>query len=232
MAYFIMEQPIFQEANVVHSTPGKARFRMVMQTMDEINQNKRLYPKPTLTEAMNDCKSRIKSRAFLGEMDHPIPTGSRFDEVRQTTVLLKDASHVLVDYDVQGNRIIGELETLSQGNGSKLLGLIRDKVGLGLSMRGMAELENRKDGINVVKKPLMVITYDSVSMPSHKEAVIDYGNVKMESFIYEMNFQSMDNIITESNCGIVCTPDGRCYLPEYFDKLVETKTFEFFKMWV
>jgi len=223
MPHFIIETPIIQEAQVKKQEPGKAIFRMTMQTVDEVNQNKRMYPRDALSEAMEDCKARMKRRAFLGELDHPLPQGTSFDEVRQTTVLLKEVSHLLRDYEIKGNHIVGELETTSTSNGAKLLGLLRDKCGIGLSMRGMAELAQREDGINVVKKPLMVITYDSVSIPSHAAATVNFNDMRFESL----------NVLTENTrAGTICTPDGRCFLANYFDKLVETRVIEFFQVWV
>jgi len=201
MPHFIIETPIIQEAQVKKQEPGKAIFRMTMQTVDEVNQNKRMYPRDALSEAMEDCKARI----------------------RQTTVLLKEVSHLLRDYEIKGNHIVGELETTSTSNGAKLLGLLRDKCGIGLSMRGMAELAQREDGINVVKKPLMVITYDSVSIPSHAAATVNFNDMRFESL----------NVLTENTrAGTICTPDGRCFLANYFDKLVETRVIEFFQVWV
>ena len=59
MPHFIAESAIFQEAEVVSSKPGKAIFRMVMQTSDEVNQNRRMYPHSVLDEGMKACKPRI-----------------------------------------------------------------------------------------------------------------------------------------------------------------------------
>jgi len=223
MPHFIIESAIYQEAEIKKQEPGKAIFRMTMQTVDEVNQNKRLYPRDALSEAMDECKPRMTRRAFLGELDHPLPQGNQFDEVRQTTVMLKEVSHLLRDYEIVGNRVIGELETTSTSNGAKLLGLLKDRCGVGLSMRGMAELTQREDGVNVVSKPLMVITYDSVSIPSHADATVDFSNLKFESL----------SVLTENaGSGTICTPDGRCFLGNYFDKLVETRVVEFFHKWV
>lgn len=219
---FIMESAIFQEAKIISSKdPSKARFKMIMQTADEVNQNKRMYPKSVLNKAMENCRERMSRRAMLGELDHPFPIGNdTFDGVRQTTVSLKEVSHMIVDYDWRGNHLIGELETTNTPHGKILLGLLRDKSGVGLSMRGMAELE-RGPQYNVVKDPLLIITFDSVSLPSHKAAIVDFNKMKFESV----------NVLTES-CGLICTPDGKCFLPEYFDKLVENKIITFFDRWV
>jgi len=221
MSSFIIESAIYQEAEVVHSTPNKATFRMVMQTVDEANQNRRMYPKAVMEDGLSNVKARMERKAFMGELDHPTPQGNhQFDAVRQSTVLLKEVSHYIKDYEIRGNQLRGEIETASTANGRTLLGLLRDKSGIGLSMRGMAELDRRED-INVVKSPLMIIGYDMVSMPSHAAAVVDFN---------QMNFESL-NLLTESN-NMICTSDGTCYLPDFFDKLVETKAIQFFKRWV
>jgi hypothetical protein len=219
MSSFIIESPIFQEAQIIKNDPGKAIFRCAIQTVDEVNQNHRLYPKSVISEGIEACRSRMLRRAFLGELDHPIPTGEeKCDVIRQTTVLLANVSHIIRDYEFRGNHLVSEIETSSTPNGKILLGLLRDKSGVGFSMRGLAELE-RGNEYNTVKGPLTIVSYDSVSFPSHESAVVDFNEMKFES-----------GVLTEQS-GLVCL-NGRCYLPNYFDKLVETKLIEFFDKWV
>jgi len=222
MSHLIIESAIYQEANIVKSNPTKAIYRMVLQTVDEVNQNRRLYPKKVLSEGMINNKDRIENRQFLGEFDHPFPSGNNdIDAVRQSTVSLKEISHLIRSYEFQGNKLIGELETTGPYGGD-LLTLLKDHIGVGVSMRGMAELEKQQE-MNIVKSPLMVITFDTVSMPSHKSATVNFN---------EMRFESM-SLLTESSCGTtICTPDGKCYLANYFDKLIETKIIQFASKWV
>ncbi len=220
MSSLIIEQSILSEAKIIKETPSRAIFRCPVQTFDEINQNGRMYPRPVLGEGMEGCEERMKRRAFYSELDHPFPTGNQqIDGIRQTTVSLKEVSHILRSYDWKGNMLIGEMETTSTPGGQILFGLLQDKTGVGFSMRGLAELERLKDH-NVVKSPLTVISFDAVSMPSHKSAVVDFSEMKFES---EMLF--------ESQSGLICAGE-RCFLPDYFDKLVETKVIEFFERWV
>jgi len=223
MTNFITEGVIFQEAQILKTDATKAIFRMVMQTADEVNQNKRKYPMSVLSEGMKNCEERIRNRRMEGELDHPIISGNAsHDGVRQTTVLLKEASHLIRDYEWDGNKLIGELETLCTPNGKTLFALLKDRVGLGLSMRGMAELEHQRD-IKIVKGPLYIITFDAVSTPSHKSATVNFS---------ELRFESM-NLITEScKSGVICTPDGKCYLPDYFQYLVENKIISFLDRWI
>jgi hypothetical protein len=216
----IIEQSIYSEAQVIKSTPSKAIFRCPIQTVDEVNQNHRLYPSGVLKEGMGQCGSRMKRRAFYSELDHPLPTGNdQVDGIRQTTVSLEKVSHIIRDYDFKGNQLVGEMETTSTPNGGILFGLLRDQTGVGFSMRGLAELERLQDH-NVVKSPLTIIAFDAVSMPSHRAAVVDFNEMKFE--------QSM---LFENQSGLVCV-GGRCFIPDYFDKLIETKIINFFDRWV
>jgi hypothetical protein len=220
MGSLIIESSLFSEAKIVKETPSKAIFRCPIQTVDEVNQNHRLYPSGVLKEGMGSCDGRMRRRAFYSELDHPLPTGNdQVDGIRQTTVSLEKVSHIIRDYDFKGNQLIGEMETTSTPNGGILLGLLKDKTGVGFSMRGLAELERKQD-YNEVRGPLTVIAFDAVSMPSHKAAVVDFNEMKFES-----------HMLFESPTGMVCL-NGRCFMPNYFDKLIENKMVSFFKRWV
>jgi len=219
MNSFIMEGAILQEAKIIKQEASKAIFRSIIQTCDEVNQNNRLYPRDVLQEGMVQCESRMNRRAFLSELDHPFPQGNdAFDAIRQTTVSLKEVSHIIRAYEFKGNSLVAEMETSSTPNGQILFGLLRDKSGVGFSMRGLAEVEQLEDH-NLVKGPLTVVSFDAVSSPSHKAAVVDFN---------EMRFESTALI---ENCNSICL-NGRCFLPDYFDKLVETKVINFFTKWV
>ena len=216
----IIEQSIFSEAQIVKATPTKAIFRCPIQSVDEINQNHRLYPSGVLKEGMTNCDSRMHRRAFYSELDHPLPSGNdAVDGIRQTTVSLEKVSHIIRDYEFRGNHLMAEMETTSTPNGGILFGLLRDKTGVGFSMRGLAELERLSDH-NVVKSPLTIIAFDAVSAPSHQTAVVDFNEMKFEQ-----------HMLFESASGIVCL-NGRCFMPDYFDKLIETKMIRFFERWV
>ena len=216
---FIMEGAIYQEAEVVKKYPGKAIFRSTVQTVDEVNKNKRMYPRSVLESGMSGCKQRMSRRAFLSELDHPFPQGNRsFDAVRQTTVSLKEVSHIIRGYEFNGNRLVAEMETTSTPMGAILLGLLHDRSGIGFSMRGMAELR-RLPTHNEVVAPLKIVAFDAVSMPSHQSAIVDFN---------EMQFES--SMIMESET-MICV-DGKCFMPDYFDKLVESKIITFFNEWV
>jgi len=212
---------VFQEPEVVASKDNKVIFRMVLQDCDVPNQNNRIYPQKVLASSMVECSNRMKRRAFLGELDHPeLDADDNVNGARQTTVLLKEASHIIRDFDFKDNILFGELESLNTPNGKILYSLLKSKVGIGISMRGMASLEKNRDGYNVVQDPLLIVSYDIVSNPSHKSSLVNFQ---------EMTFESK-SLIQESN-NRVCL-DGKCYLPDYFDKLIEQKFIKFWDSWV
>ncbi len=221
MTSLIIESSLFAEADVVRQSEGKAIFRCPIQTFDEINSNKRMYPRQVLSDSFKACEERMNKRAFYGELDHPLPTGNaQIDGVRQTTVLYKETSHIIRDYEFGANNtIMAELETLSTANGKNLLALLRDKTGVGFSMRGLGELVKMEDH-NLVKGPLQIVTYDAVSMPSHKAAVVNFGDMRFEQ-----------HALMECANGVVCV-GHKCFMPDYFDKLVESKMIEFYDRWV
>jgi len=228
MSKFIIEQAIIQEAEIVKTDDkkNKAIFRCIIQTADEPNKNRRVYPRSVLEQGMNDCKERMKARAFLSELDHPIPSGNRqFDAIRQTSVMLDEVCHMITDYQFEGNLLKAEMETTLTPKGYILYGLLKDRSGIGFSMRGMGDLQ-MVAGYKSVKSPLTIICYDAVSRPSHKAAVVDFNNMKFES-------EQLCNLntLTESDNGLICC-GNQCYLPNYFDKLVESRLIKFFDKWV
>jgi len=224
--YLIVESAIMQEPKIVKQTPTKALFKMVIQDMDTPNRNKRIYPTAVVKEALENCEDRIKNRAFFGELDHPLLSGdNNVDGMRQSSVMLKDVSHIIRDIEITGNLVHGLVETLNTPNGKILLGLVQDKVGIGLSMRGMGELDKMPSGYSRVIGPLSIVSYDAVYRPSHAAAVVDFNEMRYESssIIHESSIQEGKNSI--------CVGD-QCYLPNYFDRLIESCVIQFFDKWV
>jgi len=204
----VIESAVFAAPEKVKKyTDGKVIFEAYLQEADVKNQNKRLYPRRVLDIAMKKVDEKIKRRAFLGELDHPI-TG---DQIRQTTVMYQNVSHIIREWGWDGPMIKGVIETTPYSQSGKILsGLIYDRVPVGFSLRGLADVEDR-GSFQEVMDPLIVICYDSVSEPSHNTATIQ--EIKNENVIHIMN---------ESKQLIRCS-NGKCYLPNYFDELIEKR---------
>lgn len=213
----VIEAAIFAAPEKVKKyTDGKVIFEAYLQEADAKNQNKRVYPRLVLNEGMSRVDEKIKRRAFVGELDHPITQ----DQLRQTTVLYKEGSHIIREWGWDGSYIKGIVETTPYtSNGKALSGYIYDGVPVGFSLRGLADLED-KGYVQEVLSPLIIITYDCVSEPSHHTATIQ-----------EIRNESAIRIINESKKLIECS-NGMCYLPNYFDQLIEQKILNLAKKYI
>ena len=114
----------------------KVKIKAVLQTTDDVNKNKRVYPKSILQEAVEKIKPLIETHALTGELDHPIPTSvSETDSYRHFVVLYQNTSHIIDDIYFEGNKVMGIVETASTQKGFDLAGLIEDGVPVGFSLR-------------------------------------------------------------------------------------------------
>ena len=203
----------------------KIRFEAVLQDVDIRNRNGRIYRKRPLQEAIETESERIKEGSFLGELDHPI---EKDNPLRQCTVLYKEASHKFCELGWDGNKLVGVLETLSgTQNGRTLCGLAKDdKVPICFSFRGMGEInEIHENGVkcNEVSGPMKIITWDSVSFPSHSVAKIIRINENVQSQMNEKFSVVLEESAIEEKNGMICLENGMCYFPNVFDKMVEER---------
>lgn len=207
----IIESAVFAAPEKVKKyCDGKVIFEAFLQEADIKNQNKRIYPRKVLDAAMTKINDKIARRAFVSELDHPITE----DQTRQTTVLYKEVSHIIREWGWDGNLIRGVVETTPYSpNGKTMSGLILDRVPIGFSLRGLADVEDRTNHQEVLD-PLIVIAYDCVSEPSHNTATIQ-----------EIRNENVVRILSESKQLIHCS-NGKCYIPNYFDELVERRVLQ------
>jgi len=202
----IFESAVFANPEKVKRyTDGKVVFEAYLQEANSKNQNKRIYRKEVLDSGMKKIQDKIQKRAFIGELDHPISQ----DQIRQTTVLYKEASHVIREWGWSGDLLKGIVETLPYSpNGKTMSGLIMDRIPVGFSLRGLADLEDR-GSYQEVLDPLLIITFDCVSEPSHSKATVQ-----------EIRNECVVRVVNEGKSIITC--DNGCnYLSNYFDFLVE-----------
>lgn len=228
---------IIVENELVRSIPkkmkklknGNLRMECIIQTVGDINRNRRRYSRELMESGLAKIKDRIVEGSFLGELDHPIDR----NPTRQVSVLYKEASHRILEYGWDDNRLLAIVENLRTPNGIILRNLAEDGVPVGFSFRGMGDLRPmHEDGksFNEVVGPIHIVTWDAVSYPSHAQARM----IKITEGIYHElsgSAKKMRKIsstlheasgITECN-GLICTMEGVCYLPDDFDKLVENK---------
>jgi hypothetical protein len=150
----------------------KVVMEAVLQDVDTLNRNKRVYPKKVIEEALKHpfVVEKLKTKSLLGESNHP-PPGSSIQ--RQMNVDMNNVSHVIkeVYWDPKNPKILlGRVETAGTQIGKNLAGLILENgMQCSFSMRGAGDVVQKKTHVEV-KSPMRLITWDNVHYPSHQTA--------------------------------------------------------------
>ena len=138
----------------------------VFQKADTPNQNGRDYPYDIITEAVTAIQDDIGNRAVLGEYEHPTDAKIHLDRV----------SHIISKLWMEGKYVYGVAEVLEDMPCGKMLAaLLRYKVQVGISSRGVGEMETVTEGqseIFRVCRGYRFVTWDIVAEPSVSEAVM------------------------------------------------------------
>ena len=136
----------------------QVKIKAIMQTTDEVNKNKRIYPKDVLAEGIEKIRPLIEQHALTGELDHPVPSSnSETDSYRHFVVLYQNTSHIIEDLYFEGNKVMGIVKTASTAKGRDLAGLILDGVPVGFSLRALGESEVNSSGITTIKRPFEMV---------------------------------------------------------------------------
>lgn len=121
------------------------------------NRNGRRYSlKEMIRETEKFNAAALAGRPVLGELDHP----------NVLEVKLKNVSHRITKMWMNGNKAYGRAEILPHHpNGQIAIGLMKDKVQLGVSTRGSGKVGN--DGL---VENFNMVTIDIVATPSARSA--------------------------------------------------------------
>ncbi len=193
-------------------------FKTKLQTANEVNGNKRYYSKNICNTIIESLRPIAKSRSLFQEVDHPFTSGADKDSQkrRAVTVELRNCGSLIRDIYMEGNDIIGEVQTLSGFQGPSLRDLIvKDKANIGFSLRmlGSVKAHPTMEGVSLITDPIKPITYDIVTNPSHKSA-------KIISFIPESvgSFENdSSDLITENEILVL----ENAHLPISSRKIVD-----------
>ncbi len=128
----------------------------VLQRADAVNQNGRRYPRSILAREVENYKKAVAEGRAVGECDHP----------DKSVVELKNVSHVVREIDWQGNDVVGRVEILNTPSGNILKSLMESGIKLGISSRGVGEVQKDDEGYDVVDESFVLICFDVVSEPS------------------------------------------------------------------
>jgi len=152
----------------------RVKFKARLQTADEPNNNKRIYPVETLRAVFNQLKPKVEEGKLLGELDHPqVQTSDRNGQLkRSSTILLQNACVHFLDMFFDGKNIDCIAQTTTNRAGLDAYAFIKDGVTVGFSLRAFGDIEKDGSFVKVIPQGLKAITYDFVSMPSHGNALI------------------------------------------------------------
>ena len=140
----------------VNKENGNLLVQGILATAEVKNGNGRYYSKELWNREMEKYKDLIKERRSLGELDHP----------ESSVVNLKNVSHLIRDYNWDGDNVMGVIEILPTPSGNILKELIKNGVTVGVSSRGMGSLQD-VGGVMEVQDDFELLCWDFVSTPSN-----------------------------------------------------------------
>lgn len=126
------------------------------------NQNGRIYAlNEMVREVERYSNDMIKTRRAIGEMNHP----------QSTEVNPVNACHVVVELKQNGNFFMGKSQILDTPMGQLLKSLVKDKIRMGISTRGLGNLTESSEGKKVSNFHLICL--DVVHQPSVQNAMLE-----------------------------------------------------------
>lgn len=135
---------------------GNIILKGILQKADTLNQNGRVYPKAILQREIRNYQKFITENRSLGELDHP----------DTSVVSLKNVSHLVTEARMDDDGIVwGSIKLLNTPAGQTLSSLVKSKVKLGISSRGVGSTKKQGD-YQVVQDDFQLICWDMVSEPS------------------------------------------------------------------
>jgi hypothetical protein len=143
---------------------------------EQKNRNGRLYEKKMMVPVLEKyMEESVKSNRAFGELNHPTGPSINLDRV---CILIKELKWN--NNDVHGKALITDTPM-----GNIVKGLLESGAQLGVSTRGMGELEKRSDGVMIVRPGYHLATAaDVVADPSAPNAFVR-GIMEGTEWIYD-----------------------------------------------
>lgn len=142
--------------------PQKYFFTGPYMLANEKNSNGRVYQLDEMTREVGRYSSdMIKTRRAIGEMNHP----------QSTEVNPVNACHLVTELKQSGNYFLGKSLVLDTPMGQLLKSLMKDKIQMGISTRGLGNLTESTNGKMVSNFHLICL--DVVHQPSVQNAMLE-----------------------------------------------------------
>ena len=160
----------------------------ILATAEVKNGNGRYYKKELWDREMEKYDQLVKERRSMGELDHP----------ESTVINLKNVSHIVTDYNWDGDQLMGKIEILPTPSGNILKELIKNGITVGVSSRGMGSLE-QNGSVMEVQDDFELLCWDFVSTPSNPGSFMSVLQEGKNSVTY--NYTKVNQIVTEILCS-------------------------------
>ena len=160
----------------------------ILATAEVKNGNGRYYKKELWDREMEKYDQLVKERRSMGELDHP----------ESTVINLKNVSHLVTDYNWDGDQLMGKIEILPTPSGNILKELIKNGITVGVSSRGMGSLE-QNGSVMEVQDDFELLCWDFVSTPSNPGSFMSVLQEGKETVTYD--YTKVNQIITEILCS-------------------------------
>jgi len=172
----------------VNRENGNLMVEGILATAEVKNGNGRYYKKELWDREMEKYDQLVKERRSMGELDHP----------ESTVINLKNVSHIVTDYNWDGDQLMGKIEILPTPSGNILKELIKNGITVGVSSRGMGSLE-QNGSVMEVQDDFELLCWDFVSTPSNPGSFMSVLQEGKNSVTY--NYTKVNQIVTEILCS-------------------------------
>ena len=160
----------------------------ILATCEVKNGNGRYYKKELWDREMDKYQELINERRSLGELDHP----------ESQVINLQNVSHLVTDWNWDGDNIMGKIEILPTPSGNILKELIKNGVTVGVSSRGMGSLE-QNGSVMEVQDDFELLCWDFVSTPSNPGSFMSVLQEGKQTITYD--YTNVNKIIHEILCS-------------------------------
>ena len=144
------------------SEPQKYYITGPYMMAEKQNQNGRVYQLDEMVKEVGRYTSdMVKTRRAIGEMNHP----------QSTEVNPVNACHLVTELRQNGNYFMGKSLILETPMGQLLKSLVKDKIQMGISTRGLGNLAESREGKKVSNFHLICL--DVVHQPSVQNAMLE-----------------------------------------------------------
>ena len=156
---------------------------------ERINGNRRNYPFDTLKREMDKyMEESVKFNKALGELDHP----------ESAVINLNNVSHLIKNVWWKDTEVWADIELLDTPAGRIAMELVKKKIPVGISARGMGSVQQIGEAVEV-QDDYSLLCFDLVSTPSTPAA---YLHLKEGLIPQSINkYGKVNSVITDILCG-------------------------------